>query len=54
MAKGGWSRKDILKLCGTVYNKQQVRLTGGEMAQLIQAKGRDKAVELAKQAALRN
>ena len=54
LAKGDRSRKDVLKLCGVVYNKQRVRLTGGEMAQLIQAKGRDKAVELAKQAAGRN
>ena len=54
LAKGGRSRKGILKLCGTVYNKQRVRLTGGEMAQIIQANGRDRAVELAKQAAIRN
>ena len=54
LAKGGRSRKDVLKLCGTVYNKQRMRLTGGEMAQLIQSKGRDKAVELAKRAAARN
>mgnify|MGYP003316487680 CR=1 FL=1 len=54
LAKGDRSRKDVLKLCGAVYNKQRVRLTGGEMAQLIQAKGRNKAVELAKQAAGRN
>jgi large subunit ribosomal protein L29 len=54
LAKGGRSRKDVLKLCGTVYNKQRMRLTGGEMAQLIQSKGRGKAVELAKRAAARN
>ena len=54
LAKGGPTRKDVLKLCGAVYNKQRVRLTGGEMAKLIQAKGRDKAVELAKRAAVRN
>ena len=54
LANGGRSRKDVFKLCNTVYNKQRVRLTCGEMAQLIQAKGRDEAVKLAKQAAVRN
>ena len=54
LAKGELSRKDVLKVCGSVFNKQRVRLTGREMAELIQTKGRDKAVELAKQAATRN
>ena len=54
LAKGDLSRKDVLKICGSVFNKQRVRLTVREMAQLIQAKGRDKAVELVKQAAARN
>ena len=54
LAKDDLSRKDVLKICGTVFNKQRVRLTVREMAQLIQTKGRDKAVELVKQAAARN
>ena len=54
LAKGELSRKDVLKVCGSVFNKQRVRLTVREMAELIQAKGRDKAVELAKKAAARN
>ena len=54
LAKGDLSRKDVLKVCGSVFNKQRVRLTVREMAELIQAKGRDKAVELAKKAAARN
>ena len=54
LAKGDLSRKEVLKICGSVFNKQQMRLTGREMAQLIQTEGRDKALELAKQAAARN
>ena len=54
LAKDDLSRKDVLKICGSVFNKQRVRLTVREMAQLIQTKGRDKAVELVKQAAARN
>ena len=54
LAKDDLSRRDVLKICGSVFNKQRVRLTGREMAQLIQTKGRDKAVELVKQAAARN
>ena len=54
LAKADLSRRDVLKSCGAVFNKQRVRLTGREMAQLIQTKGRDKAVELVKQAAARN
>ncbi len=50
LAKGELSRKDVLKVCGPVFNKQRVRLTGREMAELIQAKGREKAVELVKKA----
>ena len=46
LAKGDLSRKDVLKVCGSVFNKQRVRLTVREMAELIQAKGREKAVEL--------
>ena len=54
LAKGDLSRKNVLKVCGSVFNKQRVRLTAKAMAELIQAKGRDKAVELAKKAAARN
>ena len=54
LAKGDLSRKEVLKVCGSVFNKQRVRLTARAMAELIQAKGRDKAVELAKKAAARN
>ena len=54
LVKDDLSRRDVLKICGSVFNKQRVRLTGREMAQLIQTKGRDKAVELIKQAAARN
>ena len=54
LAKDDLSRKDVLKICGSVFNKQRVRLTVREMAQLIQTKGRDKAVEVIKQAAARN
>ena len=54
VVKGDLNRKDVLKICGSVFNKQRARLTGREMAELIQTKGRDKAVELAKQAAARN
>ena len=50
LAKGELSRKDVLKVCGSVFNKQRVRLTIREMAELIQAKGREKAVELIKKA----
>ena len=50
LAKGELSRKDVLKVCGSVFNKQRVRLTVREMAELIQAKGREKAVELIKKA----
>tara|TARA_B100001765_G_C19300498_1_gene248500 strand:+ start:66 stop:497 length:432 start_codon:yes stop_codon:yes gene_type:complete len=50
LAKGELSRKDVLKVCGSVFNKQRVRLTVREMAELIQAKGREKAVELVKKA----
>ena len=50
LAKGELSRKDVLKVCGSVFNKQRVRLTIREMAELIQAKGREKAVELVKKA----
>ena len=50
LAKGELSRKDVLKVCGSVFNKQRVRLTVREMAELIQAKGREKAVELVKNA----
>ena len=50
LAKGELSRKDVLKVCGSVFNKQRLRLTVREMAELIQAKGREKAVELVKKA----
>ena len=50
LAKGELSRKDVLEVCGSVFNKQRVRLTVREMAELIQAKGREKAVELIKKA----
>ena len=50
LAKGELSRKDVLKVCGSVFNKQRVRLTVRELAELIQAKGREKAVELIKKA----
>lgn len=54
LAKGELSRKDVLKVCGSVFNKQRVRLTVREMAELIQAKGREKAVELVKKEAATN
>ena len=50
LAKDDLSRRDVLKICGSVFNKQRVRLTVREMAELIQAKGREKAVELVKKA----
>ena len=30
LAKGELSRKDVLKVCGSVFNKQRVRLTSGK------------------------
>ena len=54
LAKGELSRKDVLKVCGSVFNKQRVRLTVREMAELIQAKGREKAVGLVKKEAATN
>jgi large subunit ribosomal protein L29 len=50
LVKDGRSRKSVLKLCGAIYNRQRVRLTFEQMAQLIQSKGREKAVELVKAA----
>ena len=32
LVKGDLNRKDVLKICGSVFNKQRVRLTGREMA----------------------
>ena len=49
-----FSRKDVLKICGAVFNKNKARLTNREMAELIQAKGREKAVELVKKEAATN
>ena len=48
LAKRGLSRKDVLKVGGAVFNKNKARLTNREMAELIQAKGREKAVGLVK------
>jgi hypothetical protein len=54
LAKRGLSRKDVLKVGGAVFNKNKARLTNREMAELIQAKGREKAVELVKKEAATN
>jgi large subunit ribosomal protein L29 len=54
LAKSGLSRKDVLKVGGAVFNKNKVRLTNREMAELIQAKGMEKAVELVKKEAAAN
>jgi hypothetical protein len=48
------SRKDVLKVGGAVFNKNKARLTNREMAELIQAKGREKAVGLVKREAATN
>ena len=50
LVKDGRSRKSVLKFCGAIYNRQRVRLTFEQMAQLIQSKGRERAVELVKAA----
>ncbi len=50
LVKDGRSRKSVLKLCGAIYNRQRVRLTLEQMAQLIQSKGSEKAVEMVKAA----
>ena len=54
LAKSGLSRKDVLKVGGAVFNKNKARLTNREMAELIQAKGREKAVGLVKREAATN
>ena len=54
LAKSGLSRKDVLKVGGAVFNKNKDRLTNREMAELIQAKGREKAVGLIKKEAAIN
>ena len=54
LAKRGLSRKDVLKVGGAVFNKNKARLTNREMAELIQAKGREKAVGLVKREAATN
>ena len=54
LAKRGLSRKDVLKVGGAVFNKNKARLTNTEMAELIQSKGREKAVGLVKKEAATN
>ncbi|HJN89988.1 MAG TPA: 50S ribosomal protein L29 [Verrucomicrobiota bacterium] len=54
LAKRGLTRKAILKTGGAVFNKQKVRLTNRELAELIQARGRGGAVELVKKEAVAN
>ena len=54
LAKIGLNRKDVLKLGGSVFNKNKAHLTNREMAELIQAKGREKAVGLIKKEAAIN
>jgi large subunit ribosomal protein L29 len=54
LAKLGLNRKDVLKVGGSVFNKNKARLTNREMAELIQAKGREKAVGLIKKEAAIN
>ena len=54
MAKRGMSRKDVLKVGGAVFNKEKARMTSRGMAELIQAKGREKAVKLVKKVAAAN
>mgnify|MGYP006167994201 FL=1 len=54
LVKRGLSRKDVLKIGGAVFNKNKARLTNREMAELIQAKGREKAVGLVKREAATN
>ena len=54
LAKRGLNRKDVLKVGGSVFNKNKDRLTNREMAVLIQAKGREKAVKLVKKEAAVN
>ena len=51
LAKIGLNRKDVLKVGGSVFNKNKARLTNREMAELIQAKGGEKAVGLIKKEA---
>ncbi|HJO09785.1 MAG TPA: 50S ribosomal protein L29 [Verrucomicrobiota bacterium] len=53
-AKRGLTRKAILKTVGAVFNKQKARLTNRELAELIQARGREKAVALVKKEAVAN
>ena len=54
LVKRGLSRKSVLKVGGVVFNKNKDRLTNREMAVLIQAKGREKAVKLVKKEAAAN
>jgi large subunit ribosomal protein L29 len=54
LVKRGLSRKSVLKVGGAVFNKNKDRLTNREMAVLIQAKGREKAVKLVKKEAAAN
>ena len=54
LAKRGLNRKDVLKVGGSVFNKNKARLTNREMAELIQAKGMEKAVGLIKKEAAIN
>ena len=54
LVKRGLSRKGVLKVVGAVFNKNKDRLTNREMAVLIQAKGREKAVKLVKKEAAAN
>jgi large subunit ribosomal protein L29 len=54
LAKIGLNRKDVLKVGGSVFNKNKARLTNREMAELIQSKGREKAVRIIKKEAAIN
>ena len=50
LVKGGMTRKDVFKTVGGVFNPNLVRVTTRGLAELVQAKGKEKAVASVKAA----
>ena len=51
LAKGDMTRKDVFKTVGGVFNPNLARVTTQGLAELVQAKGKEKAVASVKAAA---
>ena len=49
LSKGELTRKDVFKTLGSIFNPNHMRVTSRSLAELVHAKGKDKAIQKIKE-----